>query len=50
MTFPESTREFQQGLAARTDGSGRDACPYRSIRIRYLWLCGWHTADMELTA
>jgi len=48
VNFPENTEEFQRGFADYSAGLGRDACPYRSIRKRALWHCGWHAADQEL--
>lgn len=49
MSFPENTEEFQRGHADYSAGAGREACPYRTIRKQFLWFCGWHTADMELS-
>ncbi|MAB96978.1 MAG: hypothetical protein CMK71_02775 [Pseudomonadaceae bacterium] len=49
---PERSIYFVRGKAARISGQALEACPYPDddMRVRSLWLCGWHTADMELSA
>lgn len=41
---------YKDGVNARRVGLLKSDCPYKfnSLRLRHIWLAGWHDKDLEL--
>ena len=48
---PNQAKIVDAGNLARCEDVPIDECPYgmTQIELRYLWLAGWHDADMALS-
>lgn len=47
-TRQQTTEALEAGYAAKSEGVGRNKCPYsiKQLNLRSWWLAGWHDCDM----
>lgn len=52
LDYPELTRQYLEGVRARTEGRSKSVCPYLVTQLfsRSLWLAGWNDTDIWMTA
>lgn len=51
LEYPELTRQYLEGVRARSEGRSKEVCPYLATQLfsRCLWLAGWNDTDRWMT-